>query len=63
VRLTLFVTDVKPSAQAPDVPTTDEAGVAGFHMALWSGLFVPNGTPKRIVATLNAAAVEALSDA
>ena len=31
-------------------------------MTLWSGLWVPKGTPKEIVAKLNAAAVEALSD-
>ena len=31
-------------------------------MTLWSGLWVPKGTPKEIVAKLNAAAVEALND-
>jgi tripartite-type tricarboxylate transporter receptor subunit TctC len=48
--------------QAPDVPTTDEAGLPGFHMTLWSGLWVPKGTPKDIVAKLNASAVDALND-
>jgi len=47
-------------ASAPEVPTVDEAGLPGFHMTLWSGLWVPKGTPKEIVAKLNAAAVEAL---
>jgi tripartite-type tricarboxylate transporter receptor subunit TctC len=47
---------------APDIPTTDEAGLPGFHMTLWSGLWVPKGTPKEIVARLNAAAVDALDD-
>jgi tripartite-type tricarboxylate transporter receptor subunit TctC len=47
---------------AADIPTVDEAGLPGFHMTLWSGLWVPKGTPKEIVARLNAAAVEALSD-
>src|SRR5260370_863339 len=47
---------------APDIPTTDEAGLAGFHMTLWSGLWVPKDTPKDIVAKLNAAAVDALND-
>jgi tripartite-type tricarboxylate transporter receptor subunit TctC len=56
------VTDAKRSEQAPDVPTTDEAGLSGFHMTLWSGLWVPKGTPKEIVAKLNAAAVDALGD-
>jgi tripartite-type tricarboxylate transporter receptor subunit TctC len=56
------VTDTKRAAQAADIPTVDEAGLPGFHMTLWSGLWVPKGTPKEIVAKLNAAAVEALSD-
>jgi tripartite-type tricarboxylate transporter receptor subunit TctC len=56
------VTDDKRVTSAPDIPTTDEAGLKGFHMTLWSGLWVPKGTPKDIVAKLNAATVEALND-
>jgi tripartite-type tricarboxylate transporter receptor subunit TctC len=56
------VTDSKRVASAPDIPTTDEAGLPGFHMTLWSGLWVPKDTPKDIVAKLNAAAVDALND-
>lgn len=56
------VTDDQRAASAPNIPTTDEAGVPGFHMTLWSGLWVPKGTPKQIVAKLNAAAVAALKD-
>ncbi len=56
------VTDSKRVASAPDVPSTDEAGLPGFHMTLWSGLWVPKDTPKDIVEKLNAAAVEALND-
>ncbi len=56
------VTDDKRVQSAPDIPTTDEAGLPGFHMTLWSGLWVPKGTPREIVAKLNAAAVEALND-
>src|SRR4030081_1668474 len=56
------ITDAKRVEQAPDIPTTDEAGLPGFHMTLWSGLWAPKGTPKDIVAKLNAAAVDALND-
>jgi tripartite-type tricarboxylate transporter receptor subunit TctC len=56
------VTSDKRLDSAPDVPTTDEAGLPGFHMTLWSGLWVPKGTPKEIVTKLNAAAVDALTD-
>jgi tripartite-type tricarboxylate transporter receptor subunit TctC len=56
------VTDDKRVEHAPDIPTTDEAGLPGFHMTLWSGLWVPKGTPKEIVTRLNAAAVDALND-
>jgi tripartite-type tricarboxylate transporter receptor subunit TctC len=56
------VTADKRVDSAPEIPTTDEAGLPGFHMTLWSGFWVPKDTPKDIVAKLNAAAVEALSD-
>jgi len=56
------VTDDKRVASASDIPTTDEAGLPGFHMTLWSGLWVPKGTPKEIIAKLNAAAVDAMND-
>jgi tripartite-type tricarboxylate transporter receptor subunit TctC len=56
------VTADKRIEQASDVPTTDEAGLSGFHMTLWSGLWVPKDTPKDIVAKLNASAVDALND-
>src|SRR5712692_3159822 len=53
------ITADKRLESAPDVPTTDEAGLPGFHMTLWSGLWVPKDTPKDIVAKLNASAVDA----
>src|SRR5215213_8607396 len=56
------VTDIGRAPSAPDIPTTDEAGLPGFHMTLWSGLWVPKDTPKDVVAKLNAAAVDALND-
>ena len=56
------ITDSKRVESAPNVPTTDEAGLSGFHMTLWSGLWVPKGTPKDIIAKLNASVVDALND-
>src|SRR5438067_5174316 len=56
------ITDSRRVESASDIPTTDEAGLPGFHMTLWSGMWVPKGTPKEIVAKLNAAAVDAMND-
>ena len=56
------VTDSKRLAAALDVPTVDEAGLPGFHVSLWSGLWVPKGTPKDIVSKLNGAVRAALDD-
>jgi tripartite-type tricarboxylate transporter receptor subunit TctC len=56
------VTDTKRAGSASDIPTAEEAGLPGFHMTLWSGLWAPKGTPKEIVAKLNAAAIDALND-
>jgi tripartite-type tricarboxylate transporter receptor subunit TctC len=47
---------------APEFPTVDEAGLPGYHVALWHGLWMPKGTPKPILDKLHAAAVEALAD-
>jgi len=49
-------------ASVPDVPTSDEAGLPGFYSTPWYGFWVPAGTPKPIVAKLNAAVMEALAD-
>jgi tripartite-type tricarboxylate transporter receptor subunit TctC len=56
------ITDSKRVESASDIPTVDEAGLPGFHMTLWSGLWVPKDTPKDVVAKLNGAAVDALND-
>jgi tripartite-type tricarboxylate transporter receptor subunit TctC len=56
------VTDRKRVATASDIPTVDEVGLPGFYMTLWSGLWVPKGTPKNVIAKLNAAVVDALAD-
>src|SRR3954471_6289362 len=50
------------SASMPDIPTADESGVPGLYMSGWFGFWAPKGTPKDIIAKLNAATVEALSD-
>src|SRR6478752_5118215 len=47
----------------PDVPSIDEAGVPSLYVSYWHGLWAPKGTPKDIVAKLNAAVVNALADA
>ena len=50
------------SASMPDIPTADETGVPGLYMSGWFGFFAPKGTPKEVIARLNAATVEALAD-
>ncbi len=47
---------------APNIPTVDEAGLPGFHVSIWQGIFAPKAMPKDIVAKINAAIVAALAD-
>ncbi|HTB37106.1 MAG TPA: tripartite tricarboxylate transporter substrate-binding protein, partial [Reyranella sp.] len=47
---------------APDIPTTDEAGLPGFYTSVWQALWVPRGTPDAVVETLNKAVRAALAD-
>jgi tripartite-type tricarboxylate transporter receptor subunit TctC len=56
------VTSKSRIAVAPDIPTTDEAGLPGFYFSFWHALWAPKGTPKDIIARLNAAAVSTLAD-
>jgi tripartite-type tricarboxylate transporter receptor subunit TctC len=49
-------------ATAPEIPTTDEAGLPGFYFSFWHALWAPKGTPKNVIATLNAAVVKTLAD-
>jgi len=56
------VTSKTRLASAPDLPTVDEAGMPGFHISNWRGLWAPKGTPKDVVAKLNDGVVKALAD-
>ncbi len=56
------VTAKRRLAAAPEIPTVDEAGLPGFYTASWYGIWTPRGTPKDIIARLNAAIVSALAD-
>lgn len=49
----LAVTSAKRSAVAPDVPTMQEAGVAGYEHTLWYGLFAPAKTSPAVVDKLS----------
>jgi len=49
-------------AVAPEIPTTDEAGLPGFYFSFWHALWAPKGTPPEIVTRLNDAVVKALAD-
>src|SRR4029077_13798980 len=47
---------------APDTPTIDEEGVPGLYASFWHGLWAPKGTPKDVIAKLDAAVVETLAE-
>jgi len=49
-------------ASAPDIPTVDEAGLPGFHISVWHGLWVPKGTPADVINMLVHATRTALAD-
>jgi tripartite-type tricarboxylate transporter receptor subunit TctC len=51
----LATTGKTRSSVLPDVPTADEAGVPGYEATIWLGLMAPAGTPKPVIAKLNAA--------
>jgi tripartite-type tricarboxylate transporter receptor subunit TctC len=56
------VTTRKRVKSLPDLPTVDEAGLHGFEVVVWHGLWAPAGTPKPAIAKLNAALKTALKD-
>jgi len=56
----LAVTSTKRVGSLPGVPTMAEAGVKGYEIVSWQGVFAPAGTPKEIVQRLNAEIVKIL---
>ncbi len=56
----LAVTTLKRSPLLPQLPTISEAGLRGFDISTWFGIFAPAGTPPDIVAKLNAETVRIL---
>lgn len=59
----LAVTGAKRSPLVPDLPTLAEAGLKGYEIVGWNGLFVPAGTPRSIIAYMHAQTVNALGQA
>ena len=56
----LATTAAKRAPNMPNLPTMAEGGLAGFEFSTWDGLFVPAGTPRPIVAKLNAEVTKVL---
>jgi tripartite-type tricarboxylate transporter receptor subunit TctC len=56
------VTTKERVAALPDLPTLDEAGLKGFEMSVWHGLWAPKGTPEPVIAKLVPALAAALKD-
>jgi tripartite-type tricarboxylate transporter receptor subunit TctC len=46
----------------PDVPTAEEAGLKGFEVTVWHGMWAPKGTPKPVIDKLVQALHAALKD-
>jgi tripartite-type tricarboxylate transporter receptor subunit TctC len=57
-----IVTSSEPLDVIKDVPTARSAGLPGFDMTIWHGIYAPKGTPPEIVAKLNQAIGKALQD-
>ena len=60
---TLAVAGSQRFALLPDVPTVAEAGVPGFAVNNWAGIFVAGATPRPIIERLNSEIVKALAPA
>jgi tripartite-type tricarboxylate transporter receptor subunit TctC len=59
----LAVSSDRRNPALPDVPTVQQAGLAGYNVASWNALAAPAGTPPEVVAVLQRAVREALSTA
>ncbi len=59
----IAVASSRRSSVLPDLPTMSEAGLAGFAADNWFGIMVPAGTPKDVVAKLNADIIKSLDSA
>jgi tripartite-type tricarboxylate transporter receptor subunit TctC len=57
----LAVTSAQRAPTKPELPTMMEAGISGYEFSTWYGLFAPGGTPRDIVARLNATATKILA--
>jgi tripartite-type tricarboxylate transporter receptor subunit TctC len=57
----LAVSSDKRNPALPEVPTVQQAGVAGYNVASWNALAAPAGTPAEVIATLNRAARDAVA--
>ena len=58
----LAVTGDKRSPAVPDLPTLAEAGLPGYSIVLWYGLFAPGATPADLIRRLNSEVMRALND-
>lgn len=58
----MAVTTSEPLQQVPGVPTAGQAGLPGFEIGIWHGVYAPRGTPGNIVQRLNQALRTALRD-
>ena len=57
----LGVTTARRNPQVPDIPTIAESGVPGYEVTVWYGICAPAGTPRTVIAKINADMVRALN--
>lgn len=58
----LAILGSKRVAVLPDLPTLAETGLADYEIGAWQGILAPAGTPREVIARLNAATLKALAD-